>query len=323
MRVLGSVFYVGVLFFALLIGTVFGVVRRSPLTSTIFGDLLHGITPKQAFKNKNSVTLLLLGCDEERFDGDARLNGSRVAKKYTRADMILVAKLDFDKKVVTGLSIPRDTEVALPGFDRGRKHKINAFHSIAKPSEADHIQELAVERLLPGVDIDKVVVLNYEAFQQLVDAVGGVQINVPKQMDYDDNAGDLHIHFKPGPQHLNGYQAMGYVRFRHDSESDFGRQQRQKDFLLAFKKAAVSNLFRLPEIVEMGKSSMNGALDDHEIAGLVNFAKSIQPTQIRMGMLPVREVSGTTMLKPEKRKIPAALAEFNLLSDQARKGRDN
>src|SRR5207253_927402 len=140
---------------------------------------------------------------------------------------------------ITGVSIPRDTLAAPDGYKR---QKINAFHLLGGPD----LSKAAVESLIP-VQIDRVVVLNYKAFEDMIDLVGGVDVSVPKKMDYDDVRGHLHIHLKPGPQHLGGEDAVGFVRFRH-SDDDFHRQGRQKAFLLAFKNAVMHRPSALPQV---------------------------------------------------------------------------
>jgi LCP family protein required for cell wall assembly len=196
----------------------------------------------------------------------------------------------------------------------GGFHKINAFHELAPVKQADEVTKEAVAQILPTIHIDKVVDLDFEAIQKLVDIVGGVEINVPKAMNYDDNAGELHIHLKPGLQKLKGYDAMCFVRFRHDNESDFGRQQRQKDFLTAFKSAAFKNVLALPEIASQGKACLNFALDDQELLGLAAFARTVPPQNIKMGMVPVTEGTTSTLLHVDQKLLPKRLAEYGFAS---------
>jgi LCP family protein required for cell wall assembly len=314
-RILGGVLYASFLTLALAVGSLYGWASRSPLMSRVLTNPLGFLdsNPRSAFDNKNTETLLILGCDEDRFYRGIKLHGQNIYKKFARSDMMLIAKLNFDDNTITGLSIPRDTECSIPKYRGnsilGGRHKINAFHEIAPRKEADAVTEEAVAQILPTVHIDKVVDLDFEAIQKLVDLVGGVEIDVPKAMNYDDNAGELHIHLKPGLQKLNGYDAMCFVRFRHDRESDFGRQQRQKDFLTAFKTAAFRDLLALPELAGQGQACMNYALDDNQLLALAAFARKVPPDHIRMGMIPVTEGSGTKLFVDEK-LLPKRLAEY-------------
>ncbi|RYG32589.1 LytR family transcriptional regulator [bacterium] len=330
-RFLGSIAYILFLGSALVFGTAAGWMGKSSTMTTLIKRSIVQRDPEEVFGGKKSLTLLLMGCDEDRYwSGYNRsgrkiaepimANGSNVKRKYARADMILVARLDFEKNTITGLSIPRDTSCELPGY---RNQKINAYNVVAveEPtghqiaiSEQDGPQWMrqAVEHTLPGVSIDKVVVMNYDAFKEMVDVVGGVTVDVEKRMDYDDKAGNVHIHFKPGRQKLDGYDSMMYVRFRK-SDSDFKRQERQKEFLVSFKQAVISDPLKLPQVFEKAAATMNGALNDEEIAALAMFARSVKPTDIKMGQIPVFDQRGTTNLKVDQDKLTETMEKFGLL----------
>src|SRR4029079_567203 len=84
-----------------------------------------------------------------------------------------------------------------------------------------------------GIRIDYYVLVKLGAMQQFVDKIGGVPVDVEKDMDYEDRWGHLFIHLKKGLQTLNGQQMEGYMRFRHDAESDYGRMRRQQPDLRA------------------------------------------------------------------------------------------
>jgi len=298
-RVFGGVAYGVVLVLALLVGTVGGWIKQSPV---IGKAIFNPKPPQEAFK-ANTVTLLILGCDEDIADFT-----HKVIKKYARSDMMLIAKLDFDHNLITGVSIPRDTECQMPGYKR---MKINAYHELAKKGQEAALTEKAVEYLLPGVKIDRVVTLDFDAFQQMVDLVGGVPLDVVKPLNYDDNAGGLHIHIKQGYQVMNGYTAMGFVRFRH-ADSDFVRQERQKQFLIAFKNQVLKNWLAIPSIVNEGVDVIGGALNVDEIASLARFAKSVPTQNIQWGQIPVVDGKGS-YLKVVRSKLPQVLAQYRLI----------
>ena len=94
-----------------------------------------------------------------------------------------------------------------------------------------HATGRVASKLLGGVPIDAIVALQPEGAAAIVDALGGLDVNVDETMDYDDNSGGLHIHLKKGEQHLSGSQVAGYIRFREDAASDFGRVRRQQQVL--------------------------------------------------------------------------------------------
>ena len=314
----------------IVIGFVAFMASRSSFISTFINPLTYlNVDPKKTFDDGDGLTLMILGTDDDRkmigwtTDERGRQHAvTKVIRRGARADMILIAKLDFDRNMITGLSIPRDTGCRLPDRpDLGTK-KINGFYSVAQPGKEKELQKEAVEHVLPGVKIDRTIAIDYDAFQTLVDTVGGVPVVVPKGihgkgLQYDDGAGDLHIHLSPGPQTLDGKDAMGYVRFRHDSESDYGRQLRQKEFLTSFKGQVLRNLYKLPEIAEGSKAVMGNALTDREIIALVAFARKVPPSNIKLGMLPTVERRGSSMLRVDEEKRDATLREYNLIPPTA------
>ncbi len=304
-RSAGVAGYVFFLVFVLAAAMFCGWVAKSRvLTQIIKSQFGFGISPAETFKS-HQVTMLVLGCDEDR--QYVSYHESRVINGRARSDMMLLTKLDFDKKTITGISIPRDMKCTLDGVS----HKINAFHAIGGPDLAKR----AVETLL-GVPVDKVIVLNYDAFQELVSMVGGIEVDVDKDLDYDDNAGHLHIHIKKGHQHLDGKNAMGFVRFRH-ADDDFHRQARQKQFLVAFKSAALSHWSNLPAITQQAVQVLGGSMDDEQVAALAIFARSVSPQNIRMGVVPAINPDANPM-EVDRRGLRRALVQYGFTTDLER-----
>jgi LCP family protein required for cell wall assembly len=277
----GNILWVLLIGLCLFGGTVAGWLGRSKSTVEIVRNF--NADPTEAF-GKGAVNLLLLGCDEDLAPG-----GQKVLKQAGRADMILLARLDFDKKTITGISVPRDTRVRLKG---GTDHKLNAFHNLAKPGKANELQQQAVE-VLTGVKVDRTIQIDYPAFQELIDTVGGVDVMIKDKMYYVDKAGGLYIDFKPGRKLLDGYDAMCYVRFRKDSGGDFKRTERQRQLLVAFQGSVLKHITALPEIVEKGVAVLGGALTTKEIAALATFQKKVGQKNIKMLRMPTKPGRGT------------------------------
>lgn len=299
-RVLGVIGYGIFLAVVLGMGSVAGWIGKSPVMWQLMLSKV-GIhkAPEQVF-GKNSLTLLILGCDEDQAPNWSRTaQGVKVLRKEARSDMMLVAKLDFSRNQISGVSIPRDMQCTLDG----KTHKINAFHAIGGPE----LSKKAVEKLT-GIPIDRVVVLDFDAFQSLVDMVGGVTVNVDKNLNYDDNAGNLHIHIQKGSQHLDGRRSMGFVRFRH-SDDDFHRQARQKLFMLAFKDAVFGHAIDLPAIMEQAVRVMGGSLSDTDVATLVDFSQHVQASSIKMGVIPALNEDANP-LRLDKQKLDLVLAQY-------------
>lgn len=193
-------------------------------------------------------TFLLMGTD----DG----NGN--------ADTLMVATYDVAQQRVGVVSIPRDTIV-----DRtwSRYPKINGAYGGGGGVERVR-QE--VSHLL-GIPIDFYVKVDIRAFVALVDEVGGVDFEVPVDMNYDDPWQNLSIHYQKGMQHLTGQQALEVVRFRHNNDmtgySDKGRMQTQQQLLSAVARKVLGwgSLTRIGPFLEIFEKYVDTDLDTDEI----------------------------------------------------------
>jgi LCP family protein required for cell wall assembly len=285
-----------------------GFMLRSETLRGVVGGML-GQTPENVFKG-NTLTLLVLGCDEDRYYG-----GKQILSSSARSDMMLLAKLDFDRKTISALSIPRDTFIRHRNV--GYKHsdpritgsRINAFHSFGGPDLAQQ----AVERTF-DVTVDRTVVLNFEAFQELIDLLGGIEVYIQKDMEYKDVRGGLDIDLKKGRQVLTGYQAMGYVRFRKGAgESDFTRQDRQKELIMAIKDKILQQPTLIPLVADKTVEILDRRLTGGELGSLIWFAQQVPTEGIKMGSMPVNEPKtrgAAYLLYLDRDKLPEVLQEF-------------
>jgi LCP family protein required for cell wall assembly len=307
-------FAVGFCLMLVATGTLVGKYWKNPiLKSTISkmktidvleGDPLASYTPANYLPDHpHTLNLLILGCDRDYVG--KRINGVAVPVPLMntngRSDAIMIAHYDFDKKTISLMTIPRDTAVHVPGHST---HKINAAHQFGGPELTQQTIKDAF-----GIDTDAYVSLHFEAFEKIVDTVGGVDINVKKPLDYDDNWALLHIHLKPGQQHLNGYQAMGYVRIRH-SDSDLMRAERQHEFLEALR-----NQIRTPKMLWEGVEVLNTITDNlhmspnlntDKLLALANWSKALPKESITLATMPCIEgPSYVTVNRKPARKMVA------------------
>ncbi|RJQ44236.1 MAG: LytR family transcriptional regulator [Gaiellales bacterium] len=158
-----------------------------------------------------------------------------------RADTLLMMRVDAGDKVISQLSIPRDTLADIPGYGEG---KINSAYSYGGPA----LQIEAVEDLT-GLPVHHYVEIDFDGFPAIVDSLGGVDIDVPAPIDsqYPQGVEWTEVHFDAGPQHMDGETALIYVRVRY-SDNDFQRMARQQQFMEALQKSMASpaNLARMP-----------------------------------------------------------------------------
>ena len=154
------------------------------------------------------------------------------------SDTNILVGFDAKEQAITCVSIPRDTGV----YINGKSRKINYAYNLGG---MDQMRETVSDAL--GIPVDFTVEVNLKAFVKLVDEIGGVDFEVPLNMNYDDPYQDLHIHLKKGMQHLDGQNALKVVRFRHNNDGsgygteDIGRIGTQQTFLKTVFKKMLAN----------------------------------------------------------------------------------
>jgi len=167
--------------------------------------------------------------------GSPRLNVLVVGvdKDGSRSDVNMLFSLDTDKKTIQILSIPRDTRVE---YKKGYYGKINAC--IGKEDGEELLIKTVKE--MTGLPVHNFCKVDFEGLRNIIDILGGVEFDVPMNMDYDDPVQDLHIHLKKGKQVLNGAEAEGLLRYRKGyATGDLGRIDMQQAFI---KEAARQKL---------------------------------------------------------------------------------
>ena len=205
------------------------------------------------------VSILLLGTDRTY---DER---GRPISAATRADTIILLCLNPQAREAHIVSIPRDTRARIPGrgFD-----KVNAAH--AKGGVPLTIE--TVEGLL-SLPVDRYVEVDFRGFIKLVDMLGGVEIEVDKDMHYVDRGGGLRIDLKQGLQRLNGEEALQYARYRNDALGDIARVGRHQKLLKAMMKEALDlkKLRKVPDMFDEAMKYVNTDLSPREIASIAWF----------------------------------------------------
>lgn len=287
-----TIFWLFVWTTGLLIGSVLGYLTfagEGSVRRAFVAYLQRKIEPEVAFPGRDSITILVMGADEDRD------NRKRVVRKAARTDTIMVARVDFRNKRVDAISIPRDTLVRIPKHGWG---KINSAYALGGAELAIR----TVGQLLGDLQIDYAAVLNYQGFKRMVDLIGGVYLYVEKPLHYDDNWGDLHVHLPKGWQWLDGEKALGFVRYRH-SDSDLHRIERQKVFLNAAKERLKKPQvwLQLPHLLNEAQKSIESEFTYEQMLALAYFAKSIPQPNIRVETLPVRNGRGTYLLVDRKK----------------------
>lgn len=203
----------------------------------------------------NRINILIVGCDEIENQG--------------RADTIVLLSISPKTKNVLILSIPRDTRVEIPG--RGM-NKINHAYAFG----GKELISKTVSSFL-DIPINFYVIVDFIKFVNIIDELGGVEINIEKEMHYIDKAGGLNINLYPGKQILDGEKALQYIRFRHDNLGDLGRIKRQQKLVEALinKMMNLDSVKKIPLILEGLKTYLETDIKLQDAVALANLFKRV------------------------------------------------
>ena len=213
----------------------------------------------ELIKSTDKSIILIMGVDKREDD-------------VGRSDTMMIATIDPRLDQATLLSIPRDTRIKISrrGYD-----KINAAFSYG----GVELAERTVENFL-GIDIDHYILINTNSFVKIIDAIGGVDIDVEKRMFYEDpwdDNGGLVIDLYPGEQHMDGKTAVTYVRYR-DTEGDIGRIKRQQAFMAACMDKVTSPEI-IPRIPQIAREIIDAVETDMSLRQLLELAGSLKAAQ--------------------------------------------
>ena len=216
MFLFGWIGYVGAYLYPLLTGSSEEDEVKAPITEE----------QKAAFAS-GKITVLMMGSDR------------REGEEQSRSDTLMVAFVDLDQKQIRLLSMPRDTYVTIP--TTGEQTKIN--HSYAYGG-VDLVKQTLESNF--GIKCDYYMDVDFQGFIDVIDALGGITLDVPRDMYYPDEGIDL----TAGVQDLDGSKALQFCRFRSDGQGDLGRIDRQQAFLVAMKEKMFSagTLLKIPDI---------------------------------------------------------------------------
>ena len=230
------------------------------------------------YRLSRPINLLVLGIDRVLDSSQGSLEGFN-----GRSDTILLLRFDPADNSVKMLSVPRDSRVSIPGIGYT---KINDANVRGGPGLAARV----LSKTLNDVPIDRYIRVTTDAFTELVDLVGGVEVFVPYPMQYEDKTQNLKIDLEAGRQILTGEQAEQFARFRKDNYGDIGRVQRQQILLKALRQRLTSPTIipRIPQAMGLLDKHIDTNLTWEEMLALVNFGRQIERDRVQMVMLPGR-----------------------------------
>jgi len=253
---------------------------------------------------RDRINILIVGSD------------SRATTDPGRADSIMLVGLDPVSRTMSVMSIPRDSRVNIPGHGYD---KINATVNPDYFSDGGiPLLEKTVEAMIPGIKINYYAKADFTGFETVIDALGGVTINVEKAMYY--KAVDVYINLKPGVQHMDGKTALEYARFRHDAIGDFGFQNgeelgrvvRQKALLKAIvaQTTSLRNVWKLPPVVSAVEKAVVTDLLPNDMLRIALTFKNTTDKEVTTVPFPgvPGMVGGTSYVIPDLNALQSKIA---------------
>lgn len=234
----------------------------------------------------------ILGHDANTLANLPRVNILVIGQSQNLTDTIMVCSYDPKTQDACMLSIPRDTFVGNNKYNASAFDKINAIYQ--------QDPELLVKKVneITGLNIKYYVKVDTKGLRDLVDSVGGIDFDVPIDMDYDDSSQNLHIHLKAGYQHLDGDKAEQVVRFRHNNDGssypheygdqDLGRMKTQRAFITQVVKQLVKaeNITKVDDFIRIANENVESNFNLWTLKDYAPYAIDFKSDDIKSGTLP-------------------------------------
>ena len=279
-------------------------------------------------------------------EGDGRINilllgiGGEGHEAPDLTDTIMVASIDPVNHKTSLLSVPRDLWVAVPGkgsmkinavYETGKYAYVGKQNATNKDQKAIEAGYQAADKMLEtvlGVPIHYHVLLNFQAFQQAVDSVGGIDVDVPERL-YDPTMAWQNNHnpvlAEKGAQHFNGTKALMYVRSRYTT-SDFARSQRQRAVIIALQQKVLtlgtfSNPQKVSQLIDAFGDNVATDFSLSDLTRMYQITKGISPDSIQsVGLTdPPNDYVTTGMIGNQSVVIPkAGLGDYSAIQNYVR-----
>lgn len=263
--------------------TMFGVIAAHKVSTMPLGSTVEIDGLDRDGAQVGMVNILLIGVDD---DG-------------TRSDTIMLFSVDGYSNRINVLSLPRDTRILLNGYHQKLNAAMGAGIEAVKQKKAKEPEEILIQEVkeLTGLPVNYFMTVDFDGFMDIIEAVDGVEFNVPYDMDYDDPVQGLHIHLKAGQQHLNGQQAHDFVRFRHNNDGsapgeyimgDEGRIYWQQEFMkeLIRQKLKPQYLSKLTDVFDAVMDNVRTNYTMQDLLAHVKMIQNLDPGNISTNQLP-------------------------------------
>ena len=242
-------------------------------------------------------------------------------------DTIMVAGYNPKTNEASILSIPRDTFIGSNIKNGGSKDKINSLYRL-------YGVEKMLEKVnrLTGLKIEKYVIVDTNGIQKIVDEIGGVDYDVPIDMNYHDESQKLSIELKKGMQRLNGVQAEGLVRFRHNDDGttypvsygieDRGRNKTQQGFIKELVKQTLQfqNITKIFDLIKIVQDNIKTNITGDEMKDYAAYIIDFNPENIKTGIVPGEDKKTTAwFFVPDQKELKKTIFDLFVFSDDIRK----
>lgn len=272
------------------------VVRKILLTILVIIVIVAAVFGILVLKNGGGlqgVVTTVIGSNSNKIKNLDDLYILCMGKSQNMTDTIMIVKYDPQEQTATMLSVPRDSFVGSSESTASASDKINSkYASGGAKATLDAVNNLT------GMKLKNYLVIDTKALRDIVDAVGGIYFDVPIDMDYDDVTQDLAIHVKAGYQLLNGEQAEGVVRFRHNNngtsydykygDNDLGRMKTQRAFISAVINQVIkpSNITKVNQLMDIASKEIETNFNWNDAKDYIAALMGFDTANLKTGTLP-------------------------------------
>lgn len=260
----------------------------------LIGGLVFAYNVKKNGGGLEGVLVTTLGHDEETVTKLPRIYCVLLGQSQGLTDTIMLASYDPKTQDAALLSIPRDTFV---GKDKRKATTLDKINAVCQYYGSPEKTVEAVSEIT-GIDVTNYILIDTESLVEVVDLIGGVWFDVPIDMKYTDKKQGLYIDLKAGYQLLNGEQAEGLVRFRHNQDGstypeeygiqDIGRTRTQREFLtqLAKQTLTMQNILKIGDFLELANKYVKTNMDLISLKDYLPYIVKLDTSNIKTGILP-------------------------------------
>lgn len=254
-----------------------------------------GIISYKTYRNGGGIQgflSTLVGHDENTKKNLPELQFLIMGESDTMTDTMMACSYNPNTQKAVMLSIPRDTFIGKNQKNTTPSDKINSKY------KGDYEKKLELINELTGLNMKYYICVDTKALREVVDTIGGVEFNVPIDMDYDDTSQNLHIHLKKGLQKLDGNKAEQVVRFRHNNdgstypseygEQDIGRMRTQREFLTAALKQTLKpgNILKIGNFIDIAHDNLTTNMPISVMKDYIPYAVEFSTEHLETETLP-------------------------------------